>query len=292
MSQSDILRVQVDLEHHEQQPNTGTTASQRVHDGHQKHHGHAKHKSKAILNRNRWTRFCVFLFCLVFIILGRAAVPDNPVPGIVDKLMDAAGGANQYILQRPLLRNGMLIACSFFMDIMFFATGIFWIFFGNSSRLIVSTLIFYFVRAAVQQMFLCPYPPFYSWDDPGFPSIVVPYGRSSDFFFSGHIGFVTICMSEWLKYNKYWVAFLISLGGVYTGFILLTYQAHYSIDLFTGIIFGSWTHIIIDKCKDDIDDFFAMIYELIRGLLGTVCGVDKKQKAHQELLDKPANTEE
>jgi len=288
MSRSDVLQVQIDVD---QAPNTGTTASHRIDNPPHKHHVHSS-VHKATTNRKRWIRLCVFLFCMIFVVLGRATVPDNPVPGVVDKMMDAFNGVNHYVLSRPLLRNGMLIACSLCIDFMFFGTGIFWIFFGNSSRLIVATLLFYFVRAAVQQMFYCPYPPNYFWDDPGFPSIVVPYGRSSDFFFSGHIGFVTICLSEWLKYEKYWVAFFISLVGVYTGFILLAYQAHYSIDLFTGIIFGSWIHIIIDRCKDDIDEFFGMIYELVRGIINTICGYESKRKAHQELLDKPANTEE
>ena len=34
-------------------------------------------------------------------------------------------------------------------------------------------------------MFVFDYPDGYFWEHPGFPSIVVPYGRSSDFFFSG-----------------------------------------------------------------------------------------------------------
>ena len=41
------------------------------------------------------------------------------------------------------------------------------------------------------------FPQGYFWDYPGFPSLVIPYGRTSDFFFSGHTGFLTICCLEW-----------------------------------------------------------------------------------------------
>jgi len=286
MSQSEILRVQID-------PDRSPSKSDLpIHSAASHKHSKGNKFGKPSATSRKWMRFCVFLFCLIFIVLGRATVPDNPVPGIVDKLMDSAAWINRYVLARQNLRDGMLIACSFFMDVMFFSLGAYWIFYGNSSRLIVSTLIFYFVRAAVQQMFLCPYPDNYSWDDPGFPSIVVPYGRSSDFFFSGHIGFVTICMSEWLKYKKYLMAFLLSLGGIYTAFILLVYRAHYSIDIFTGIIFGSWTHMMIDKVKDDIDEFFDMIVEVCGGIIAIITGSGNKKRGEQELLDKPANTEE
>jgi hypothetical protein len=48
--------------------------------------------------------------------------------------------------------------------------------------------MFYALRFIVQKIFLLRYPAGYMWDDPGFPSIVVPYASTNDFFFSGHIG--------------------------------------------------------------------------------------------------------
>lgn len=41
------------------------------------------------------------------------------------------------------------------------------------------------------------FPVGYYWSDPNFFSISVPYGRTSDFFFSGHCGFLSICFFEW-----------------------------------------------------------------------------------------------
>lgn len=42
-------------------------------------------------------------------------------------------------------------------------------------------MFFFVIKILVQMRF----PDGYYWLDPGFPSFVVPYGRSSDFFFSG-----------------------------------------------------------------------------------------------------------
>jgi len=245
-------------------------------------------KDPATVKKHQWIRFGIFLFCLTFIFLGRAALPDHPVPTIVDRAMDALEFINFYVMDRPRLRDAMLIACTFFMDVMFFATGIYWVLYGNSSRIVVSILFFYAVRAAVQQMFYCPYPKHYFWDDPGFPPLVVPYGRSSDFFFSGHVGFVTLCASEWVKNKKYFVASLLMLGGFYTAFILLVYQAHYSIDIFTGMVVASWIFLLVDKFKEDFDAFFIMIYETVIGLFKIIFGNSGRRSVRereQELID-------
>jgi len=119
-------------------------------------------------------------------------------------------------------------------------------------------------------MWYSPFPPGYVWDDPGFPSLVVPYGRTSDFYFSGHIGIVTICACEWITWKKYFASALIGLGGLYTIFIMLSFQAHYSIDLFTGIICGHWMFMLIDGQKDRIDTFFLTVYKIAKMLVTRV----------------------
>ena len=220
---------------------------------------------RPISDKNRVrVRFILFVTCLSFLFLGRSTIPDHDVKQIDDRLMDLFDGINEYIRQNQTLQDAMLIICSLFMDIMFFSTGFYWVFKGKSSRLVVTTLSFYLLRIAVQHMWYSPYPTHYVWNDPGFPSLVVPYGRTSDFYFSGHMGIVTICASEWFKYKKYWVSALIALGGVYTTFIMLAYQAHYSIDIFTGIICGSWMFMIVDQHKGAVDSFLYKVLALIK----------------------------
>lgn len=40
-------------------------------------------------------------------------------------------------------------------------------------------------------------PAGYIWEYPGFPSLVVPYGPTNDFFYSGHMGGSLISTLEW-----------------------------------------------------------------------------------------------
>lgn len=46
-------------------------------------------------------------------------------------------------------------------------------------------------------------PSGYIWEYPGFPSLVVPYGATNDFFFSGHVAGQVITILEF-RNNKMW----------------------------------------------------------------------------------------
>jgi hypothetical protein len=205
-------------------------------------------------------KFVVFLLCIGVLIAGRFSVPDNDVPCIVDKVQEWLYGANAYILSDPPLRNALQIMCSGFMDILFLSTAGYWVITSRTSRLIFTILLFYITRALIQKIWFDPFPPNFWWYNPGFPSLVVPYGRGSDFFYSGHIGFVTICLCEWITNKKPWMIAFTLIGGFYTGFILLTYQVHYSIDIFTGMVYAHWCYLMMDRYKEKIDTFFVKVY--------------------------------
>lgn len=210
--------------------------------------------------RSLTARYCVFLTCIFVLFIGRYSVPENDVTCVVDKIMDAMEGINRYILAHPFLRDTLMIICSGFMDFMFLTTFLYWVYCGKSSRLIITTAMFYLIRAAVQAIWYSPFPAEgYWWYDPGFPSLVVPYGRGSDFFFSGHIGFVVICANEWKKNNKPQMVNFITIGGIYTAFMLIAYRIHYSIDVIAGIIVAHWCFMLIDQNKEHIDAIFGMV---------------------------------
>jgi len=210
-------------------------------------------------------KLCVFLIALTLLVIGRFNVPDNEPPCIVDFVQNWFSAVNEFILNNAAWRNALQIICSAFMDLMFLATGAFWITRGNSSRLVVTTIIFYIIRAIVQSMWWSPFPEGFTWYDPGLPSLVVPYGKGSDFFFSGHIGFVVICASEWKRNGNPLMVTILSIGGIYTAFILLVYHVHYSIDLFTGAFFAHWVFMMVDSYKEKIDSFLIEVYYTGRG---------------------------
>ena len=77
------------------------------------------------------------------------------------------------------------------VDVMTIAAFYRWAMYATTWRLFICMCLFYSVRAIIQQIFLVEIPEGYNWAYPGVLSIFVPYGETSDFFYSGHVG---VCM--------------------------------------------------------------------------------------------------
>ena len=90
------------------------------------------------------------------------------------------------------------------------------------------------------------FPDGFLWGYPGFPSIMVSYLKTNDFFYSGHCGLpiVLLCEFRLLKMN------IMSGICLFTFFLetftMLTLRGHYTIDVIAGAIFA---HYIWDNTK-------------------------------------------
>jgi len=212
-------------------------------------------------------RFVVFLIGVGILFFGRYSVPSDDTLCLEDKVMDLFKSVNDYINENESARNAMQIVCSLFVDIVFLITMGLWVFKGNSCRLPATLAVFYIIRAAIQKVFFMPFTDGYWWEDPGFPSLVVPYGRGSDFFYSGHSGFLVICTRELFltKYKKLSVLAFLTL--IYTILILFIYRIHYSIDVFTGVFFADYCFIRMDQLKSFFDPLIFKIFVKIKSII-------------------------
>lgn len=203
----------------------------------------------------RTTRFMILLICIGFLIIGRYSVPDTEITTIRDEIMDLLKFANDFINAEgnEVYRNILQFCCSFLVDTVFLITFGYWVLRGTNARLPLSLGLFYITRAIVQKVWISPFPEGFYWESPGIPSLVVPYGRGSDFFFSGHSGFLMICACEWNKIKNSRARNFVLGVLAYTVFILLTYRIHYSIDVFTGVFFSEWCFGKIDLVIEDIE---------------------------------------
>jgi len=216
-------------------------------------------------------RLTIFLAVIAALIIGRFSVPDNEVSCVEDKFIGALEFANTFINTpgNEHFRNFFQLFCSLLIDIIFIITFGYWVLHGKSGRLPISLGIFYITRALVQKVWFSPFPQGFYWDSPGIPSLVVPYGRGSDFFFSGHSGFLIICASEWHKLKMPKIRNFVIGTAIYTILILLIYRIHYSIDIFTGVIFAEWCFTKVDSHKDTLDNYWSYYTSRIKNLLLT-----------------------
>ena len=133
-------------------------------------------------------------------------------------------------------RNLLLIVSSFAIDVNFIALGYCFIFYSNSIRTPLLIVAYYMFRAFIQGIFFMPYPEHYIFQYPGFFSLTVPYMKSNDFFFSGHIGVCTLFLLEFRRQSNKVFQCFAAFAMILNAFTLLITRAHYSIDLIVGTI--------------------------------------------------------
>jgi hypothetical protein len=160
-----------------------------------------------------------------------------PAAGIGDGLHNATASANSYLHTHPTAANALLIVSSAIIDLL----GIFllakWIF-GASARPFLALVIVLALRQVMQALVALPAPPNAIWHYPGFPSLLVTYGVANDYFFSGHTAIAVLGAAEMARLGRRWLTalgVLIVMGEILAVLVL---RAHYTMDVFTGLITG------------------------------------------------------
>jgi PAP2 superfamily C-terminal len=165
-------------------------------------------------------------------LISRRAAPNA---GIGDALHTLTGGLNSYFYHSPTAANALLILSSAWIDgLALFLLGC-WLF-GPSVRPFLGLVMLLGLRQIMQTICALPAPPHMIWQYPGFPSLLVTYNVGNDFFFSGHTAIAVFGGIELARLGKRWltvVALVIIALEIATVLIL---RAHYTMDVFTGIL--------------------------------------------------------
>jgi hypothetical protein len=170
-------------------------------------------------------------------LIGARSAPAN---GVGDAVHNWTAGLNSYFSQNVGAANALLIVSSALID----ALGLFllarWLF-GGTVRPFLGLFLLMALRQVMQAICALPPPPNMIWHYPGFPSFLVTYHVANDFFFSGHTAiavFGAIELSRLHRKRLTVIAVLIACFEVATVLIL---RAHYTMDVFTGIVAALWT---------------------------------------------------
>jgi len=182
--------------------------------------------------------------------------PGHVPECIRDEMQEVTLPITQYLDQHKTFRNTLIIVASLMIDFNVIYLTVRWFLFERNYKLLITCLIFYVFRGFLQKVFFMRFPTDYVWGHPGLFSIAVPYAPANDFFFSGHSGFLVLMQSEWGKLGYKKVQRYIQANLIYTIFVLLVCQAHYTIDIFTGVFFADYVFGKVDTNKEAIDKFF------------------------------------
>jgi PAP2 superfamily protein len=176
--------------------------------------------------------------------------------GIGDALHSLTAGLNSYLAQNSTAANGVLIASSFLID----AMGVFllgsWLF-GGSVRPFLGLVLLMLLRQFLQALCSLPVPTGMIWHYPGFPSLLVTYHVANDFFFSGHTAIAVFGALELSRLHQKWLTVSAILLVLFEVAAVLALRAHYTMDIFTGILAALWITRISERISPALDRYVA-----------------------------------
>lgn len=177
---------------------------------------------------------------------------------IGDKLHDWTAPIHGWLLASPCAANATLITTSALIDVF----GLFLVgaaIFGPTSRPFVALLLVFGLRQICQGICTLPYPDRPIWRDPGFPSLLVTYGTSNDFFFSGHTSIAMIGALEIAQVAPTWLAVVAGVVAVTEAVTVILLRAHYTMDVFTAI-FAAWAcELAARHIAPTVDAWFGLL---------------------------------
>ena len=165
-----------------------------------------------------------------------------------DLTFEVTAQLNRHFAQNLDHQHFYLAFAGLTMDICAISAIFQWLLKTNTIRVFYAMIVFYIVRAIVQNnLVTLGKPEGYLWDDPHFPSLIISYFPSNDFYYSGHIGSTTIYLSEFIVMNNR-ILLLIGIFTFINNWLMLTImQGHFFIDLITGFCVGRTIFVLGEK---------------------------------------------
>jgi hypothetical protein len=175
-----------------------------------------------------------------------------PTYGIGDAVHNWTAGLNSYFSHNLRAANALLIVSSALID----ALGLFllarWLF-GGTVRPFLGLFLLMALRQVLQAICALPPPPNMIWQYPGFPSFLVTYHVANDFFFSGHTAIAVFGAIELSRLRRTWLTVLAILIACFEVATVLVLRAHYTMDVFTGVVAASWVAHLAERISPRLD---------------------------------------
>lgn len=182
-------------------------------------------------------------------LLGARAVPSS---GVGDSLHNLTRGLNSYFAQHSGAADLLLIVSSACID----GLGLFllgrWLF-GGSVRPFLGLVTLMVLRQILQALCSLPAPPHMIWHYPGFPSLLVTYQVTNDFFFSGHTAIAVFGAVELARLDRKWLTATAVLLVLFEMATVLVLRAHYTMDVFTGLLAALWVARMSERVAPWLD---------------------------------------
>jgi hypothetical protein len=169
---------------------------------------------------------------------------------------------NDFLHHHDHVANAILIMTSAHIDLVL--TGmVLWGILGETIRPTVAIFFILIFRQLSQLLVSEPVPVGMIWHYPGFPSLIVTYYTTFDFFFSGHTASATLSALEIGHRNyKNKIYLILAILLVFMEiFAILSMRFHYTADVITGIFASVTAFVLALKVTPPLDRAFQNLVE-------------------------------
>jgi hypothetical protein len=179
---------------------------------------------------------------------------------LTDGIHILTGRIHQRYATNVAAGNRLLILSSLVIDILgayLLGSAIF----GPSIRPYLGLVMLFALRQICQMLCPLPAPSGMVWRYPGVPAILVTYGTTNDLFFSGHTGIAVFGACTLAGHFGPWGLALGLAIAFFEAITVLVLRAHYTMDVFTGIVCALWVYSLAGQLAPWVDN-------AIRGWVG------------------------
>lgn len=158
--------------------------------------------------------------------------------GICDRIHQWTAPLHDQLTANPRAAHVVLIASSAGIDLF----GIYLLgsaLLGPTFRPFLSLFALFLLRQFCQGLCSFPPPPGAIWRDPGFPSLLVTYGTSHDYFFSGHTAIAVLGAIVLTQAGPPWLAAAACVVAALEAFVVLVLRAHFTMDVVAAAL-AAW----------------------------------------------------
>jgi hypothetical protein len=197
-------------------------------------------------------------FCTQAVLGKRVPKVQNEVP-LTDGIHVLTRRLHQRYATNVAAGNRLLIASSLVIDLL----GLYLIgsaILGDSIRPYLGLVMVFALRQICQLLCPLPAPAGMVWRYPGVPAILVTYGTANDLFFSGH---TAIAVYGAVTLAGHFGPIGLALGlaiAIFEAVTVLVLRAHYTMDVFTGIVCALWVYSLAGQWAPWVD---GIIWRLV-----------------------------
>lgn len=129
--------------------------------------------------------------------------------------------------------------------------------FGETFRPFLGLVMLFSLRQICQMLCPLPAPSGMVWRYPGVPAVLVTYGTTNDLFFSGHTAIAVFGAATLAGHFGAWGLALGLAIAFFEAITVLILRAHYTMDVFTGIVCALWVYSLAGTVAPWVDGLIA-----------------------------------